>query len=101
MKCLETYLNGEKLCVAGVGEYGVLSAHVTWVADSPEKLARWAAEGREDFHRRDVQRVGKGEPVTHRSVAMPVVIHRGEQIPMVQSLRHKQKRMSPDNRLLL
>lgn len=48
MKCFEVYRNGEKLCVAGVGEFGVLSAIVTWVVHSPEKLARWAAEGREE-----------------------------------------------------
>ena len=31
MYAFEVYLNNKKLCVAGVGEQGVLSAHVTWV----------------------------------------------------------------------
>jgi hypothetical protein len=39
------YRNNERLCVAGVGEFGVLTACVAWAAHSPEKLGRWAAEG--------------------------------------------------------
>ena len=34
------YRNDEMLCVAGVGDFGVLTALVTWVGHSPEKLAR-------------------------------------------------------------
>ena len=30
MICFEVWVNGEKFCVAGIGEAGVLSAHVTW-----------------------------------------------------------------------
>lgn len=41
----DIYRNNERLCVAGVGEFGVLTACVTWVAHSPEKLDRWSAEG--------------------------------------------------------
>jgi hypothetical protein len=32
MRALEIFLNGEKLCVAGIGNNGVLSAIVTWAA---------------------------------------------------------------------
>ncbi len=37
MRAFEIYLNNKKLCVAGVGELGVLSAHVTWVGKSRSK----------------------------------------------------------------
>jgi hypothetical protein len=30
MICFEVRVNGEKICVAGVGDSGVLAAHVTW-----------------------------------------------------------------------
>ena len=39
------YRNNERLCIAGIGDIGVLTACVTWVGHSPEKLARWTAEG--------------------------------------------------------
>jgi len=39
------YRNNERLCVAGVGDFGVLTACVTWVGYSPERLVRWAADG--------------------------------------------------------
>src|SRR5688572_24691221 len=46
MFCLEVFLNGEKICTAGVGDFGLVSAKVIWISHEPEKLARWAAEGR-------------------------------------------------------
>jgi hypothetical protein len=49
MLCFEVYRNGTKLCTAGVGDCGVLTAFVTYVANGPEKLARWAAEGITDL----------------------------------------------------
>ena len=45
MLCFEVYRNGEKLCTAGIGEFGVLTAIVTWVSHEPERLAQWAASG--------------------------------------------------------
>jgi len=39
------YKNGEKVCTAGIGEFGVMATMITWVAHHPDKLARWAAEG--------------------------------------------------------
>jgi hypothetical protein len=42
MQVFEVYRNGRKLCAAGVGEHGVLSAIVVW--HSPEPVA----EGSED-----------------------------------------------------
>ena len=45
MLCFEIHRNGEKLCTAGIGEFGVLTANVSWVAHNPEKLARWVAKG--------------------------------------------------------
>ena len=46
MVCFEVYRNDEKLSTAGVGEFGILNADVLWLSHEPEKLARWAAEGR-------------------------------------------------------
>src|SRR5262249_50475076 len=45
MLCFEVYRNGKKHCTAGIGEFGVLTAILTWVSHQPEKLARWTAEG--------------------------------------------------------
>lgn len=45
MLCFEVYCNGEKLCTAGIGEFGVLSAILTWVSHEPAKLKKWAEEG--------------------------------------------------------
>jgi hypothetical protein len=45
MVAFDVFLNGERLCVAGVGEFGVLTACVTWVALAPAKLDRLKAEG--------------------------------------------------------
>lgn len=39
------YRNDERLCIAGVGAFGVLTACVTCVGHRPEMLARRAAEG--------------------------------------------------------
>jgi hypothetical protein len=36
MKALEVFINGHRLCLAGVGEDGVMSAIVTW-AGGPER----------------------------------------------------------------
>ena len=46
MLCLEVYRNGEKLCTAGIGEFGLLDARVMWLSHEPEMLARRAADGR-------------------------------------------------------
>ena len=32
MRSFNIYLNGEKLCAAGIGDNGVLATIVTWVA---------------------------------------------------------------------
>jgi len=45
MVAFDVFLNGERLCVAGVGDFGVLTACVTWVAHTPEKLERLRADG--------------------------------------------------------
>lgn len=39
MIAFDLYVNGETLCRAGIGEFGVLSGHVTWAVRAP------AAEG--------------------------------------------------------
>jgi hypothetical protein len=52
MLCFEVSLNGKKLCLAGVGESGVLSAIVSWVGGlplSPRKRGRTRA-GQADLH---------------------------------------------------
>lgn len=38
MIAFEVWLNGKKLSVAGVGEYGVLSQILTWVASRPKDM---------------------------------------------------------------
>jgi len=45
MIAFEVFRNNERLCVAGVGDFGVLTACVTWVAHRPEKIERWKTEG--------------------------------------------------------
>ena len=48
MVYFEVLRNGQKLCTAGVGECGVMTAIVTWVGHHPDKLVQWAAEGAVD-----------------------------------------------------
>ena len=48
MVAFEVFRNDERLCVAGVGDYGVLIACVNWVAHSPEKLELRKAAGISD-----------------------------------------------------
>lgn len=38
MIALEAYLNGEKICIAGAGDLGVLSGHVCWVRREGEEI---------------------------------------------------------------
>jgi hypothetical protein len=45
MVAFQVYHNNEKLYVAGGGDFGVLTACLTWVAHRPEKLAQWATQG--------------------------------------------------------
>jgi len=40
--------NNKRLCLAGVGDFGVLTTSVVWVAHRPEKLERWKAEGKSE-----------------------------------------------------
>ena len=42
MLCFEVYCNGEKLSTAGIGDFGVLTAILTWVSHEPGKLKKWA-----------------------------------------------------------
>ncbi len=37
MICFEVSVNGEKLCTAGIGEYGVLSCILSWVKRHPDR----------------------------------------------------------------
>jgi hypothetical protein len=46
MIAYEVYCNGEKLCLAGIGELGVLTARLKWVSYAPERLRQWREEGR-------------------------------------------------------
>jgi hypothetical protein len=43
---LEVTLNGEPVCLAGIGEYGLVGATIQYLSHHPDKLARWQAEGR-------------------------------------------------------
>src|SRR5688572_18417273 len=45
MLCFEVYRNGQKLCTAGIGDFGVLTAILAWVSHEPEKLRTWAESG--------------------------------------------------------
>ena len=38
MPVFHVYLNGKKVSTAGVGDSGVLSAHVTWVCRTPKDM---------------------------------------------------------------
>ena len=44
MVAFDVFLNDERLCVAGVGDFGVLTACITWVAHAPGKLEQLKAE---------------------------------------------------------
>ena len=37
MICLEVQINGERICRAGVGEFGVLASSITWVNNRRER----------------------------------------------------------------
>jgi hypothetical protein len=45
MFCLEVFRNGERLCRAGIGEFGMLDAMVIWHRQDPERMARLRAQG--------------------------------------------------------
>ena len=45
MVAFDVFRNDERLCTAGVGDFGVLTACVTWVAHQPGKLEQLTAEG--------------------------------------------------------
>jgi hypothetical protein len=49
MIAFEVHRNNQRVCVAGVGELGVLTAIVNWVARSAEKLQQLKAEGHADL----------------------------------------------------
>jgi hypothetical protein len=42
------FRNDERLCVAGVGDFGVLTACVTWSGRNPDRIARLAADSVSD-----------------------------------------------------
>jgi hypothetical protein len=60
MLCFEVSLNGERLCTAGVGEYGVLSTILTWVWSRTEEVG---SPEREERKRKPDLHVGGLEPV--------------------------------------
>jgi hypothetical protein len=45
MVAFDVFRNNERLCVAGVGDFGVLTAIVSWVVHRPKTLERWRTEG--------------------------------------------------------
>ena len=53
MICFEVSVNGERLCIAGVGEYGVLSAMTTW-SRRQQPLAEAGSEDRDEDLELDV-----------------------------------------------
>jgi hypothetical protein len=42
--CFEVYLNGEKLCTAGIGDQGVLTAIVNWISSRHGDVRQTAPE---------------------------------------------------------
>ena len=48
MPVFHVYLNGKKVSTAGVGDIGVLSAHVTWVRRTGEDTRAKTADGFEE-----------------------------------------------------
>ena len=62
MLCFEVHLNGQRLCTAGIGDFGVLSAMITWVSHTPEKPGRPSAAHRaSDAMRVDLEVGGLNE----------------------------------------
>ena len=45
MIAFEVSRNGVKLCTAGIGNFGVLTAIISWVAHDPESLTRLVDQG--------------------------------------------------------
>jgi hypothetical protein len=48
MIAFEVLHNEQRLCTAGVGPYGVLSAIITWVVHDPQKAADWPDTAEKD-----------------------------------------------------
>lgn len=50
MLCFEVSINGKRVCLAGIGDFGVLSAILTWVKRNPSRCpkgmnkAKWCEE---------------------------------------------------------
>jgi hypothetical protein len=60
MVCFEVYRNNVRLCRAGIGELGVLTAILTWVSHHPETLARWKSQGIEETEPTRLEFTGNG-----------------------------------------
>lgn len=54
MIAFNVYLNGKKVCIAGVADTGVLSAHVTWVRRTGEHTLSMQSDGVEEELTMDV-----------------------------------------------
>jgi hypothetical protein len=78
MKAFEVYINGHRLCLAGVGDNGVLHAIVNWVGGASREENIWLSIGgldcTTDEHLRwRAPSIGVGAEILVRVVEAPVV----------------------------
>lgn len=104
MRAFNVSLNGNKLCLAGVGEHGVLSAIISWVAgDRGEDLfihvGGLANEEHIDWVKRKRLQVGdkiRIEVVESRSVGEPVRRRRNHPAETLKAKKHYVRRMAKE-----
>ena len=90
MKALEVFINGHRVCLAGVGDDGVLNAIVNWVGgpdrDQDFFLQVGGLDSRADEHLRwEVPSIGVGAEVLVRVVEAATVD------PPSERIRHEKK----------
>jgi len=78
MICFEVSRNGNRLCTAGVGEYGVLTAVLSWVWSQSEDAASAANEGRKEKPNLHVGGLANGEHVSW--LENPFLISVGDEV---------------------
>ena len=98
MKAFRVSINGKKLCVAGIGDEGVLTTHVDWVAG-----VRGMKKGEGDLHLRIGGLISSTDThvswgVHHLQVGDEIRIKIVEK-PAVDEPTHKSERLNPATQL--
>ena len=80
MICFDVSVNGNRLCTAGVGEYGVLTAVLSWVRSQPEETFSPEDEQREQSPDLHIGGLVNGEHV--RWIDEPFFINVGDEVSL-------------------